>query len=69
MSAGFKLPPGGGFNAMVAAKRAGMSVSYGGSIRTGPFANVALEGLAAEQIDVLRPHDTTRRGIRYAAPF
>lgn len=57
---GFSIRPGGGFNAMVAAKRAGIMVSYGGSIGSGPFANVVREGLSAEGIPFLRAQDLTR---------
>ena len=42
---GFSMLPGGGFNAMVAARRSGMVVSYGGSLGTGPFAEIAMKGL------------------------
>ncbi|MCY3873780.1 MAG: PfkB family carbohydrate kinase [Rhodobacteraceae bacterium] len=59
MVTGFHVMPGGGFNAMVAARRAGMAVSYGGSLGTGPFADIAMNGLQAERIPVLLP--------RYAA--
>ena len=52
---GFSILPGGGFNAMVAARRTGMVVSYGGSLGTGPFADIALNGLKAEGIPILRP--------------
>ncbi|MEM6823567.1 MAG: ribokinase, partial [Pseudomonadota bacterium] len=41
---GFDLAPGGGFNAMVAARRAGMIVAYGGSLGTGPFASMVIDG-------------------------
>lgn len=46
---------GGGFNAMVAAGRAGMPVAYAGTLGTGPFADIAAGALAAEGIEVLRP--------------
>ena len=52
---GFSILPGGGFNAMVAARRAGMVVSYGGSLGTGPFADIAVNGLNAEGIPILWP--------------
>jgi sugar/nucleoside kinase (ribokinase family) len=51
---GFDLAPGGGFNAMIAAKRAGMEVSYGGPVGTGPFADIMLHGLAQADIPVLQ---------------
>ena len=57
---GFSIRPGGGFNAMVAAKRAGMIVSYGGSIGSGTFANIVREGLNSEGIPFLRAQDLTR---------
>ncbi len=57
---GFSITPGGGFNAMVAAKRAGMMVFYGGSIGSGPFAKIVREGLNAEGIPFLRSQDLTR---------
>lgn len=57
---GFTIAPGGGFNAMVAAKRAGMDVFYGGALGTGPFAQTVYEGLRHEVIPVLRPRDTAR---------
>lgn len=55
---GFSIKPGGGYNAMVAAKRAGMDVSYGGALGTGPFARLVREGLNEEDIPFLRPQDT-----------
>ncbi|MEM9126459.1 MAG: PfkB family carbohydrate kinase [Pseudomonadota bacterium] len=57
---GFTIAPGGGFNAMIAAKRAGMTVFYGGSVGTGPFASIIRQGLAAENIAALRAPDLTR---------
>ena len=57
---GFSIAPGGGFNAMVAAKRAGMMVFYGGSIGSGPFAKIIREGLNTEGIPFLRAQDLTR---------
>ena len=54
---GFSILPGGGFNAMVAARRSGMIVSYGGSLGTGPFADIAMNGLNAEGITTLRPRN------------
>lgn len=49
------LCAGGGFNAMVAARRAGLAVAYAGTLGTGPFAGIAAEALVAEGIRVLRP--------------
>ncbi|MTI02850.1 PfkB family carbohydrate kinase [Roseibium sp. RKSG952] len=57
---GFSITPGGGFNAMVAAKRAGMMVFYGGSIGSGPFAKIVREGLNTESIPFLRTQDLSR---------
>lgn len=57
---GFSITPGGGFNAMVAAKRAGMMVFYGGSIGSGPFANIIREGLNTQGIPFLRAQDLAR---------
>ena len=54
------IRPGGGFNAMAAAKRAGMQVSYGGSLGTGPFATAGQTALHAEYINILRPLDSHR---------
>lgn len=56
----FDMMPGGGFNAMVAAKRAGADVSYGGAIGTGPFASMTIDALKAEGITCLRPRDKLR---------
>lgn len=49
------LTPGGGFNAMVAARRAGMEVVYAGTLGTGPFADMVEHALHDEGIDCLRP--------------
>ncbi|MEM6826121.1 MAG: PfkB family carbohydrate kinase, partial [Pseudomonadota bacterium] len=57
---GFDLAPGGGFNAMVAARRAGMIVAYGGSLGTGPFASMVIDGLRDERIALLRSRDLER---------
>lgn len=42
--------PGGGFNAMAAARRAGMAVRHGGRLGTGPFAELAARAIEAEGI-------------------
>jgi sugar/nucleoside kinase (ribokinase family) len=47
------LTPGGGFNAMVAAARAGMQVSCAAPCGTGPLADMARAGLVAQGIGVL----------------
>ena len=49
------LAAGGGFNAMVTARRAGMAVAYGGTLGTGPFSEIAAQAMSAEGISVLRP--------------
>ena len=36
---GFSMAPGGGFNAMVAARRFGLDVAFAGTLGTGPFAD------------------------------
>lgn len=57
---GFQITPGGGYNALIAAKRAGLSVCYGGSIGSGPFAQIALKGLESEDIPFLQNQNTER---------
>ncbi|MCB6176720.1 PfkB family carbohydrate kinase [Rhodobacter sp. Har01] len=52
---GCRMTAGGGFNAMVAARRFGVRVGYAGSLGTGPLADVVSAALAAEGIDILRP--------------
>ena len=44
---------GGGFNAMQAARRMGIDVSYGGSLGTGMFADIAAKALADAGIGTL----------------
>ena len=46
---------GGGFNVMSAAARQGMAVTYAGQLGNGPFADIALEALRHEAIDVAVP--------------
>lgn len=48
------MTAGGGFNAMVAARRSGMTVAYGGSLGSGPFAEIAAKALRAEGISIIR---------------
>ncbi|MCR9136506.1 MAG: PfkB family carbohydrate kinase [Alphaproteobacteria bacterium] len=48
------IAPGGGFNAMVAASRAGMRVSYGGSHGTGRFADIVRSSLSEYGFPVLQ---------------
>ncbi|WP_236545249.1 PfkB family carbohydrate kinase [Tropicimonas marinistellae] len=57
---GFSMSPGGGFNAMVAARRAGMAARCGGSVGTGPFAARVLAALEEEGIGLARSRDATR---------
>lgn len=49
------IAAGGGFNAMVAAKRSGMEVAYGGSHGTGLFGDIVRSALAQAEIPVLQP--------------
>ena len=51
----FQTAPGGGFNAMVAARRSGMPVTYAGAIGSGPFGDLVVDALAAHAIDRLHP--------------
>jgi sugar/nucleoside kinase (ribokinase family) len=48
VASAFAAVPGGGFNALVAARRQGMAAAYGGGIGTGPFAAIVRAGLKAE---------------------
>lgn len=57
---GCTMAAGGGFNAMVAAKRCGLEVSYGGSLGTGPLSELVASALANAEIDRLRPRDQLR---------
>lgn len=50
-----RMVPGGGFNAMVAARRAGLEVAFAGTLGTGPIADTCAAGLAATGIAALRP--------------
>jgi len=52
---GFDTTTGGGFNAMVAARRSGMDVSYGGGLGVGVFADIATRSMQDEDITILRP--------------
>jgi sugar/nucleoside kinase (ribokinase family) len=49
------LTPGGGFNAMLAARRMGLSVAYGGTLGTGAFADRIALALHDAGIATLRP--------------
>lgn len=46
------MTAGGGFNAMVAAKRQGAVVTYGGTLGTGPFAKLVEAALNRENIEI-----------------
>ena len=50
-----ELTPGGGFNVLAAAARLGLRAGYAGGHGTGPLADLARAGLAAEGIEVLQP--------------
>ncbi len=50
-----ELTPGGGFNVLAAAARLGLPAGYAGAHGTGPLADLARAGLAAEGIEVLQP--------------
>lgn len=50
-----RLAPGGGFNAMLAARRAGMAVAYAAPHGSGPFADLLRQSLAQESIEALLP--------------
>ncbi len=45
---------GGGFNAMLAARRSGLAVVYGGGLGSGPFSDLLREALWREEIEALR---------------
>lgn len=47
---GFHMSAGGGFNAMVAARRSGMQVTYGGCLGSGPLADIVSTQLRREGI-------------------
>lgn len=46
----FQMTSGGGFNAMAAARRMGVNVTYGGVLGNGPLAEMASAGLDSEGI-------------------
>lgn len=46
----FAMTAGGGFNAMAAARRIGVPVTYGGMLGQGPLASIVAEALRAEGI-------------------
>ena len=59
----FAIMPGGGFNAMFAARRAGMKTVYGGGIGTGPLAEIVRKRLEDEGIAALQyPLDEMDQG-------
>jgi sugar/nucleoside kinase (ribokinase family) len=51
----FEMTPGGGFNAMAAARRMGVKVTYGGVLGQGPLAEIARRGLEEEGIALATP--------------
>lgn len=52
----FCMTAGGGFNAMAAARRMGVDVTYGGVLGNGPLSEVARQCLAIEKIAIASPH-------------
>lgn len=50
----FSLLPGGGFNLMLAARRCGMQVAYGGPHGDGPMGELIRASLREADIDILR---------------
>lgn len=50
-----RLTAGGGFNAMLAARRAGLAVAFAGTLGQGPIADICAAALAEAGIAVLRP--------------
>lgn len=55
---------GGGFNAMSAAARQGMAVTYVGQVGGGPFADIALDALREQEIEVaVQPRGDQDLGI------
>lgn len=48
------MTAGGGFNAMVAARRANLAVAFAGTLGTGPLADTCAAGLVHEGITILR---------------
>lgn len=57
---GFSTSVGGGFNALAAARAAGIDATLGGSLGTGPVAGVVAEALSAAGIARARPSLTGR---------
>jgi sugar/nucleoside kinase (ribokinase family) len=55
LAAASRASPGGGFNVLAAAARQGLPAAYAGAHGSGPFADLARAGLAAEGIEVLLP--------------
>src|ERR1700722_12100083 len=55
LARGSQLAPGGGFNVMAAGAPPGLPGAYAGAHGSGPFADLARAGLAAEGIEVLQP--------------
>ena len=57
-AASYRRTVGGGFNMMVAARRSGMAVAFGGQHGTGPDGDLLRAALAAEGIELLAPRST-----------
>lgn len=57
---GFDVAAGGGFNAMVSARRSGMEVTYAGAVGNGPFGEIVIAALDAEGIEWVRPRSKDR---------
>jgi sugar/nucleoside kinase (ribokinase family) len=57
-AASYRRTVGGGFNMMVAARRSGMAVAFGGQHGTGPDGDLLRAALAAEDIELLAPRST-----------
>ena len=48
----FRMTAGGGFNAMAAARRMGIPVTYGGILGQGPLAEIVADAMRAEGIAI-----------------
>ena len=57
---GFGMTVGGGFNALAAARAAGMEAIMGGSVGTGPFGDLCANALAERGIALARPRHVAR---------
>lgn len=54
------MSAGGGFNAMVAARRSGMPTTYGGGLGDGPLSNSVLKQLHAQDISIIQQPQTNQ---------